>query len=134
MRRVAVLCSVLVLLSLTRIAHAKDPFEGTTWHVTVTPDDDAKGAGEHGFDDTLKFKGGKFTSDHFKEKGFDAVDFDSDTRRGPLAAFTVNAKSDQNGSLKWTGTTTGADITGDLVWTKADGSVVNLSFTGEKKD
>jgi hypothetical protein len=133
MHRNALVVSAILVLCLTSLARAKDPFEGTTWKVSVTPDDDAKGTGQHAFDDNLTFKGGKFTSDAFKARGFDAIDFDSDTRRGPLAAFTANTKSDQNGTAKWTGTTTGADITGDLVWTKADGSVVNFTFTGEKK-
>jgi hypothetical protein len=134
MRRVSFLLSALLVLSLTPFAHAKDPFEGTTWHITVTPDDDARGAGERPFDDTLIFKGSKFSSDYFKAKGFDPIEFDSDTRRGPLAAFTANTKSDKNGTAKWTGTTTGPNITGDLVWTKADGTVLNYSFTGDKKN
>jgi hypothetical protein len=134
MRRFALPLSFAFLLTLTQFAHAADPFERTHWHITVTPDDDARGAGERPFEDDVTFKGGKFISDHFTAKGFAPVDYDSDTRRGPLAAFTVNAKSDTNGTLKWTGTTTGADITGDLVWTKADGSVANFSFTGEKKE
>jgi hypothetical protein len=133
MRRISLVVSALLLFSFAQLALATDPFEGTTWHITVTPDDDARGSGERGFDDTLTFKAGKFTSDTFKAKGFDAIDFDSDTRRGPLAAFTANTKSDSNGTAKWTGTTTGSDISGNLVWTKADGSVVNFSFTGEKK-
>jgi hypothetical protein len=134
MRRISVLISAFLVLSLSHYAHAKDPFEGTAWHITVTPDDDARGAGERPFEDNITFKASKFLSEHFKDKGFDAVEFDSDTRRGPLAAFTVNAKSDKNGTLKWTGSTTGPTISGDLVWTKADGSVVNFSYTGDKKD
>lgn len=134
MRRVSLLMSALLLVSLVRIAQAKDAFEGTVWHVTVTPDDDARGAGERPFEDTLTFKGGKFISDTFKGKGFDPVDFDEDSRRGPLAEYTANIKSDKNGTAKWSGTTTGAEISGDLVWTKADGSVVNFSYTGEKKN
>jgi len=134
MRRVSLILSALLLLSLVRTADAKDAYEGTVWHVTVTPDDDARGAGERPFEDTLTFKGGKFISDHFKGQGFDPVDFDEDSRRGPLAAFTANIKSDKNGTAKWTGTTTGADISGDLVWTKADGSVMNFSYTGERKN
>jgi hypothetical protein len=134
MRRMTVVVSALLLLSLAQIAHAKDPFEGTTWTVTVTPDDDARGNGARPFDDTLIFKGGKFTSETLKAKGFDPIDFDSDTRRGPLAAFTANTKSDKDGTAKWTGTTTGSQISGDLVWTKADGTVLNYSFTGDKKN
>jgi len=134
MRRISILCAALLVLGLTQFAHAKDPFEGTTWTVTLTPDDDARGAGERPFDDTLIFKGSKFSSEHFKAKGFDAIEFDSDTTRGPVATFTANTKSEKNGTAKWTGSTTGPTISGDLVWTKADGSVVNYSFTGEKKN
>ena len=126
--------ALLLILSFTQIAHARDAFEGTTWKVTVTPDEDAKGSGEKAFDDTFVFKGGKFTSEKFKAKGFDAVDYDEDTRRGPLGTVTVNAKSDKNGTAKWTATTTGGQLSGDLVWTKADGSVLNYTFTAEKKE
>ena len=134
MRRYSLAISALLFLALAQRARAADPFEGTTWHVTVTPDDDARGNGARPFEDNITFKGGKFTSDYFKAKGFDAIEFDEDSRRGPLAAFTANTKSDSNGTAKWTGTTTGSDISGDLVWTKADGTVMNFSFTGEKKN
>jgi hypothetical protein len=131
MRR-AIILSALLLLTLSHRASAKDAFEGSTWHITVTPDDDARGAGERPFDDTLTFKAGKFTSEKLAAKGFAPVDFDEDSRRGPLAAFTANTKSDSNGTAKWTGTTTGPDLTGNLVWTKADGSVMNYTFTSAK--
>jgi hypothetical protein len=132
MRRTAIVFSAFLVLVLCHHALAKDAFEGSTWQVTVTPDDDARGAGERPFDDTLTFKGGKFTSEKLAAKGFAPVDFDEDSRRGPLAAFTANTKSKANGTAKWTGTTTGADLSGDLVWTKADGSVVNFTFTSAK--
>ena len=134
MRKASILCSALLILSIAHWAFAKDPYEATTWKITVTPDDDARGAGERPFDDTITFRGSKFVSEHFKAKGFDAAEFDDNANRGTFATFTANTKSDKNGTAKWTGSTTGPNITGDLVWTKADGTVVNFSFSGEKKE
>ena len=43
-------------------ARAAQPFEGTRWKVTVTPDDAAANAGEKEFDEVFIFKGGKFVA------------------------------------------------------------------------
>ena len=133
MRSLLILIPALLILATTLVARGKDPFEGTTWQVTVTPDEDAHGVGERDFADTLTFKGSKFLSEKFKSRGFDAVDVDTDVRQGGIGGFTANTKSEKNGTAKWTGTATGAEISGDLVWTKADGSVLNYKYTGEKK-
>ena len=133
MMRLILTLSVLLMCGFAPSAWAKDPFVNTKWDVSVTPDGDAMAAGEKIFDDVFTFKGSKLTSDKFKAKGFDAADVDQDSRGVSAQGFTVNAKSDKNGTLKITGTTAGDSITGDIVWTKADGTVVNYTFKGEQK-
>ena len=129
-RLIIILCS-LATFCFSSPASAKDPFANTSWKVTVTPDNDAVTAGEKPFDDTFTFKGGKFISEKFKPRGFEAANVDTDTRGVGAAGFTVNARSDKSGTVKWSGTTTGDTISGDLVWTRADGTVVNFTFKGE---
>ena len=134
MRALSILIGAFLVLSLTAIAHARDPFEGTLWKVAVTPDSDAASAGEKSFEDALTFKGGKFTSEKFKARGFDSVTYDTDTSPGNIGTFTATSKSDKNGSAKWSGQVAATSIKGDFVWTKPDGTVLTFSFTGEKKE
>ena len=132
-RRTFLFVALFSLLTVA-VAHARDPFEGTSWKVTVTPDSDASGAGEKSFEDTLIFKGAKFTSEKFKSRGFDAVTYDNDTSPGNIGTFTANAKSEKNGTAKWSGQVAATSIKGDFVWTRPDGTVLTFSFTGEKKE
>ena len=55
----------------------------------------------------------------------------------PDKLFSHLAMSEQTdkgeGTAEWSGTSTGVDITGDLKWTKADGTVLNYTFKGTKQ-
>ncbi|CAN5399187.1 hypothetical protein BH09PLA1_BH09PLA1_34420 [soil metagenome] len=117
------LCVVGVSFSLARA----DAIEGTSWKIRVTPDGDGKA-----FDDTITFKGGKFTSVEFTKRGFDTPNYEDDTRQGGLSNFKVEQKSAKAGEAKWTGTITAVDMRGELVVTKKDGSTVNYTFQGER--
>ena len=122
---------VAVLLTMRTsvcMAAGRDVFEGT-WTVTITPDDGGKP-----YEDKLVFKTGKFTSEHGKKLGFDDCEYDADLRGGQIGTFTANAKSKKEGAAKWTGTLATGQIQGTMAWTKADGSVVNYTYTGEKKE
>ena len=94
---------------------------------------DASGTG-HPFDDVLTFKNGVFTSQSLAKKGFKPVQFDEDMRKFGPATFTANQRSDSGDTAKWTGTVAATSITGDLVWTKKDGTVLNYSYSGERSD
>ena len=133
---------MVVLLCACKLAGARDgivaapgaraDFAGK-WTVTVEPDEDARKAGEKTFEDTLVFEGGKFTSEACKKHGFGPVEYEEDTRRFGPAKFTAEPSSDKEGKAKWTGMVTAAEISGDMVWTKKDGTVLRYSFKGEKK-
>ena len=125
----AMLCVVLLAGACAVVARAagRDAFEGT-WKVTVTPDDGGKP-----YEDTLVFKTGKFTSENGKKHDFAETEYEGDFRGGQIGTFTATAKSKKEGSAKWTGTVAPGQIQGTLAWTKADGSVVNYTYRGERK-
>src|SRR5207253_7997517 len=104
------------------------------WEVTVTPDDDASKAGEKEFKDTLVFKGSKFLAEECKKDGFEEVDYEPDTRRFGPAKFTAKPKSETKGEAEWKGTITVDNIEGSLVMTKKDGTKMNFTFKGTKKE
>jgi len=124
--------SVLLILALGGVAMARDQFEGK-WTVTVTPDADADAAGEKEFEDAFEFKGIKFSSKFFKELGFEPVEYETDTRGVIAASFTAVFKSDEIGTAKWTGFTTGQEIQGELVRTRPDGTVLRFTYKGTKE-
>ncbi len=109
----------------------KDPLDGK-WVLTVTPDDDARTAGEKEFKDNIEFKGGQFTSEALKKHGFDPGPYDENTRPG-IGGFDAVLKSKtEEGKAKWHGLVTANEMTGDMVWTKKDGTVLNFTFKGTR--
>jgi hypothetical protein len=109
-----------------------DPLEGK-WKVKIEPDEDARKGGEKDFDDTLVFTGNKFSSEAYKKKGFDAVEYDEDVRSFGPATFTANQSSEKEGKIKWSGTVTASAIEGELTLTKKDGSERHFTYKGEKQ-
>jgi hypothetical protein len=114
-------------------AFFKQPFEGTRWKVTVTPDSDAANAGEKEFTDVLVFKGGKFIAEACLKYGFEPVEYHEEMSPGGFtASFTAEPKSEKEGTAKWRGTISAGDMRGEMNWTKKDGTVLNYTFAGEK--
>jgi hypothetical protein len=123
-------CTSLVVICLSLLisnTSRADAIEGTTWKVRVTPDGNGKP-----FDDTITFKGGKFTSVELAKRGFKDVNYEDDTRQGGISNFKAVQTSTKEGEAKWTGTITAVDMRGELVITKKDGSTVNYTFQGER--
>lgn len=109
-----------------------DAIDGTKWKIKVTPDNDARRAGEKEFDDVITFKALKFTSDALAKQGFATKEYDADVRgRGLSATFQVEQKSASNDTAKWTGSATLQSIQGQLVWTKKD-KTFTFEYKGEK--
>src|SRR4051794_7079536 len=91
------------LLLAPAAAFARDAFNGT-WKVTVSPDEDSIKAGAKEFKDVFTFKGSMFESKEMKPKGFPAVQYEEDTRKGIIATFKAIAKSTKGeGTATWTG-------------------------------
>jgi hypothetical protein len=110
-------------------ASAKDVLLGK-WNITLTPDD----AGKKEMKDTLNFTGGNFESETFKKQGFGATTYEEDTRGVQTIAFTVKPKSDKEGEMKWTGQAVASEISGEVTWTRKDGSEVKYTFKGTRAE
>ena len=107
---------VLTICAATRTSLARsDPFDGK-WIINIDPDDDARKTGEKTVEDTLTFTGGKLSAEWCKKHGFAPAAYEEDTRRFGPAAFSAELTSDKEGKAKWTGTITGGNIAGDIVW------------------
>ncbi|MGB7157767.1 MAG: hypothetical protein WBD40_06855 [Tepidisphaeraceae bacterium] len=127
------LASIVLLLAAPIQAFARDALVGT-WKIKVTPDDDARKAGEKEIEDKVTFKGSKFVSETWKKKHkFDAADYEEDSRAGLVAQFKSNPVSKTGGKMEWSGTATGSAIKGEITWTKPDGTVLKYTFEGEKE-
>jgi len=125
--RYSIPLAVIGLLLLLSGTSRADAIEGTAWKVHVTPDGNGKP-----FDDTITFKGGKFTSVELGKRGFKEVNYEDDTRQGGISNFKAVQTSTKEGEAKWSGTITAVDMRGELVITKNDGSTVNYTFQGER--
>ena len=131
-RATMIIPCLLALLMVPQLARAADVFDGK-WKITLTPADDNPGPREKESEDLLTFKGAKFVSKTFAAKGFEPVDYEADTRRGPIAKFTAKPESEKQGAMEWTGNASGVDLQGEMTWTKADGTVLRYTFKGEKQ-
>lgn len=124
---------VLSLLLGMAAAAMSQPFEGTTWKVVVTPDDDARRAGGREFTDKLVFKGGQFFAESLKARGFEPVECREEMAPGGFtASFTAEPKSKEEGQTHWRGTVTGGEMRGEMKWTKPDGTELHYTFQGER--
>jgi hypothetical protein len=102
------------------------------WTTTITPDDDARHAGERDIKDELVFKGGTFTSAEFAKRGFEPGTFDEEIHPGSVGGFTAIQKDKSGDNIKWNGFIAAGELSGTLVWTKKDGTVLNYTFKGSK--
>jgi hypothetical protein len=133
MRNLTLAVAGLCLLVCCAPAQARDAFVGQ-WKVTITPDDDAARAGQKEYKDTLTFKANQFKSKACEAHGFKAAEYEEDTRAGLVATFKATVKSEkEGGKAVWTGTSTGQDITGEMTWTKKDGTELKYTFKGARQ-
>jgi hypothetical protein len=123
----------LLICAPLAIARMAQPFEGTKWKVTVTPDDQAGSSGAKEFTTVLEFKGGKFTSSECAKMGFKPVEYKEEMAPGGLAAsFTAEPKSAKEGQSKWRGDVTAGEMRGEMTWTKPDGTELHYAIKGER--
>jgi hypothetical protein len=131
---VAAMACVAMGAKLKPMSHG-DRFPGT-WTITITPSDsDARQPGVKPFDEELTFNPNEMSTKVLQQHGFKTAPYDADTSGaiGP-ATFKCKQTSDAEGTIEWQGlTTTGDDLSGTLVWTKKDGSIIHYDFKGEKK-
>jgi len=127
------LCLALIAAHPAPTRLGRDALIGK-WTATITPDDDAHRAGEREVKDELTFKGGTFASTAFAKRGFDPGPYDEEIHPGSVGGFSAiqNNKSG-DGNIKWNGFVAAGELSGTLVWTKKDGTVLNYTFKGSKE-
>jgi hypothetical protein len=134
-KRLLTMCALLPLLAgAARTALLHDSLSGK-WDITITPDDDARRAGERDIKDTITFKQPNFSSEAFAKRGFQPAVYEEEMHPGGAGGFTAiqTNKVEAEGTAKWSGFISATELTGDLVVKKKDGTVLNFSFTGSKQ-
>jgi hypothetical protein len=131
---VVILCAMVCMIDAAMAArvHAapgRDQFDGK-WTVELTSDD----AKVKPIEDTLTFKAGKLESAKLKKEGFKEAEYEADVRGGQVQTFTASAKGTKGGTAKWTGTAAAGELTGTLVWTKADGTEATYNYKGKRAE
>ena len=129
MKRYAMSAMTCLIGALTLTAHANapaDPFAGA-WRLQFSPDNAALDDGAQEFKDAILFHNNQISAEAFAMYGFTTTAYTvaADTRIG-----TASMTSDTQGTLQWAVRSTGGQLVGLLVWTKADGAVHRYAFTG----
>ena len=107
------------------------PLDGTKWKITGIPDEAARRMGEKPSKDTLIFKQGNMTSTACVKYSFEASSYTA-TQAGTRWSFRTEQMSPKQGKTVWSGTVNGEAITGTMVWTKKDGTMLHYTFEGTK--
>jgi len=125
-------CIVLFSAALPALGDAR-PLLGRDavvgkWKATITSDDGAKET-----TDNITFKGGKFTSENQQKDGFEPANYeDKPAPQGMSAEFEVTLTNKAGDTAKWSGFSTGTEMSGTMVVTKKDGTTTSYSFKAEK--
>lgn len=131
MRSISVLLGLIVFTVAASAAPlqllGRDALVGR-WKATVTADDGGKET-----TDNITFKGGKFSSENQAKDGFEAATYeDKPAPQGLSAQFDVTLTNKAGDTAKWSGFSTGTEISGTLVVTKKDGTVINYTIKASK--
>lgn len=124
---VSVVFVALVMTTTMVVAKETPAGEEGVWKVTVTPDEEASAKGEQVFDDTLELRGGKFHSTACEAYGFGSAPYQTEGK-----SWMSDTESKTEGKAHWHGEIQGDSMTGKMTWTKADGTVMNYTFSGHR--
>jgi len=141
MQRMAAVTAIMAMVAVAGFAAtqtqpqttktASGRLDGTKWTVKVTPDEAAAAKGEKPFDDVLVADGGLVTMSECLKWGFRPSRYTTEAA-GSGWSFRTEQKSKKEGTSVWTADIAGDTITGRMVWTKKDGTVLNYTFEGKK--
>ena len=113
---------VAAALAVVVPAFAAGTLDGKTFHGTLTE----KGK-KHGNHDAFEFKNGQFRSTACESYGFGFGAYKAE-QAGDAVTFTARTTSKKEGTMDWTGTVKGGEISGTAVWTKSGQAPVSYSF------
>jgi hypothetical protein len=134
MRKFAWLAAFVMVVSTLAVAgHQVAVLDGTSWKLSVDPDNMAKDKGAAEFKPTMTFAEGKVTLTDSKGT-FDASPYTVEKSDKKDWTFKTEQTSPTEGTSLWTGTIHEKTIDGKRIWTKADGEVWTYTFKGSKLD
>ena len=120
----------LGLLAMPSMANAtggtSDAFAGV-WSVTITPDDSSTQAGKQEFADMMLFDGSQVMASACASYGFAPAEY-SLTNGGSSFSATMSTDSE---SIAISGNCANGSMSGQVVWTKPDGSVFHYTMSGQ---
>ena len=119
---------VAFLLFIPLTGHCA-PLDGTTWKITVTPDESAMKHGEKPFLDTLIFIDGRMTSGAAFRNGFPSAPYTAAAQNGGVT-FTAEHKSPKGGQAKWSAEARRGIIHGKIFVERLNGVKLSYTFTG----
>jgi hypothetical protein len=128
-------CSLAIVAVVTfaiAVACYAGVLDGTHGKVKMIPDKATADKGEKGFEDTLSFADGKFTSTFFLARGFKPATYNGEKEENE-AEFEVEQTSTTNGVVNWLGEIRSKKLVGRLTWKKADGTNLMYDFDGPKE-
>jgi hypothetical protein len=124
----------LSIVALTAIAMNcwAGALDGIRANVRIVPADAPADKSDQGFDDTLSFADGKFSSTAFLAKGFQPARYDGE-REEREAEFIVSQTNGIGEVIEWLGNIGGNHVGGRLHWKTKDGmKKVFYHFNGTK--
>ena len=121
----------LAVVALTVIAMNcwAGALDGTRAQVKVARADAATDRDKKGFDDTLSFADGKFSSAAFQAKGFQPALYNGEREKNE-AEFEVEQTNSVGEVVNWLGNIQGNHVGGRVHWVKKDGTRTSYYFNG----
>ncbi|HZI94388.1 MAG TPA: hypothetical protein VFE84_09105 [Patescibacteria group bacterium] len=126
-----------VAIAFGMVAFASDKvaeLDGTSWKVSVVPDDMAKTKGEKEYKETITFANGSVSMTEGQKVGFASSSYDVTKSGDKDWTFKSEQSSDSSGRAIWTGTVHEKHVEGKVIVTRKGGAVMTYTFKGEKLD
>jgi hypothetical protein len=123
----------LVALTVLAMNCWAGALDGIRAKVRIVPADAPADKSDNGFDDTLSFADGKFSSTAFLAKGFQPAPYNGE-REEHEAEFGVVQTNNVGDEIDWLGNIAGNHVGGRLHWMTKDGTKrVSYHFNGTKE-
>jgi hypothetical protein len=129
LRKLTVCALAVVAVTVIAMNCRAGELDGTRAQVKVARADASTDQDKKGFDDTLSFADGKFTSTAFGAKGFQPARYNGE-REEHEAEFEVEQTNGVGEVVNWLGNIQGNHVGGRVHWVKKDGTRTSYHFNG----
>ncbi|MGO9244478.1 MAG: hypothetical protein ACLPT4_05225 [Verrucomicrobiia bacterium] len=127
------LCALgIVALTVIAMNCGAGALDGIRAKVRIVLADAPADKSDQGFDDTLSFADGKFSSTVFLAKGFQPAGYHGE-REEHEAEFDVSQTNGVGEVIDWLGNIGATHVGGRLQWMKKDGTRVSYYFNGTEE-